>query len=711
MKYIGVGPTTGTSLETIGGSMGAMNEYNLLSMAASSNKSLFVRFLNEQVEEGFYTLVIDYLKDNDFDLTKMNITDDVRDQSSKLFALQEFVNEHIKAEGKYEIEEWIEPLFRFVYGEIDPFNIDTNVAGNGIYRYSVWLVYLYQREKFEEAMRLIGEKVAPQLINCYYQALETEERHPYFDKAVMGYLDLISVVMDMDISNRSRNSEAYLNNLEVLYDYLIEDDNIANDYKIQFSMGLFNEYIKNLSFEKAFEFYGLNAEHIPVDNLKVYDGFKELIRHCDNTQYTSVLNRAVVTALSKQEIYNKRIDGLIVEVSNFIHKVYKYIEEEPMMKKSLQILGAGSSLADKSNIFEGLYEYNLVFYECGIKALVNQDVSNRSWDEKYEILDMLYSTLNVLFAGASVYEISNRIEHQYIELNWIGAYVNGNPALLKGLFSVKEKIKAFKVRKTSIVEKNKANKEIKVMLEDRQKHLVFMTADDMIQNGLENGKINIINTNYDTKKAEKFFMKSYNEVVLSGRYKPVAESGGRFGFGGGGAKEDEARRLLKNPKLAEMIFKAEWLWFQFMDKDKEQQSPEERTYSIACLIKAVEIMISRKSNEAQAAPEENSNKRVIITKTGKVIELSDETSQAPTGATPKKPEVNVIYYLNNIDKFLKEPSEENVEYVKNYINEWLKDLMELKFDRDNMLSMFEAEELRSKTLKVLKKLNYDMIPM
>ena len=33
------------------------------------------------------------------------------------------------------------------------------------------------------------------------------------------------------------------------------------------------------------------------------------------------------------------------------------------------------------------------------------------------------------------------------------------------------------------------------------------------------------------------------------------------------------------------------------------------------------------------------------------------------------------------------------------------------FDRDNMLSMFEAEELRSKTLKVLKKLNYDMIPM
>ena len=344
-------------------------------------------------------------------------------------------------------------------------------------------------------MRLIGEKVAPQMINCYYQALEEDDRPKNFDKAVMGYLDLISVVMDMDLTSHT-NSELYLNNLEVFYDYLVEDDDVANDYKIQFSMGMFNEYIKNLNYDKAFEFYGLNAEYIPVDNMKVYDSFKDLIRNCDNTRNTNVLNRAVVTAISKQEIYNRRIDGLIADVSAFIKKVCKYIEEDPVMKKNLQVLGTGSSLADKSNIFEGLYEYNLVFFECGIKALINQDMSNRSWEEKYEILDMLYTTLNVLFNGDNVYELSNKIEHQFIELNWIGNYINGNPVLLKGLFSIREKIKAFKIRKDSIIEKNKTNLEIKSMLEDRQKHLVFMAAEDMVKNG----RLELLILEINTKK-------------------------------------------------------------------------------------------------------------------------------------------------------------------------------------------------------------------
>ena len=38
------------------------NDNNVLSIAASNNKGLLIRFLNEQVEDGFYALVIDYLK-------------------------------------------------------------------------------------------------------------------------------------------------------------------------------------------------------------------------------------------------------------------------------------------------------------------------------------------------------------------------------------------------------------------------------------------------------------------------------------------------------------------------------------------------------------------------------------------------------------------------------------------------------------------------
>lgn len=42
---------------------------NALSIAASSNKGTLIRYLNDQVEDGFYTLVIDSLKDSNFDLS------------------------------------------------------------------------------------------------------------------------------------------------------------------------------------------------------------------------------------------------------------------------------------------------------------------------------------------------------------------------------------------------------------------------------------------------------------------------------------------------------------------------------------------------------------------------------------------------------------------------------------------------------------------
>ena len=56
------------------------SDNNVLSIAASNNKGLLIRFLNEQVEDGFYAVVIDYLKDSNFDLKTMNVDDDVKSQ-------------------------------------------------------------------------------------------------------------------------------------------------------------------------------------------------------------------------------------------------------------------------------------------------------------------------------------------------------------------------------------------------------------------------------------------------------------------------------------------------------------------------------------------------------------------------------------------------------------------------------------------------------
>ncbi|MCR5228482.1 MAG: hypothetical protein K6E27_14880 [Eubacterium sp.] len=690
------------------------SDNNVLSIAASNNKGLLIRFLNEQVEDGFYALVIDYLKDSNFDLKTMNVDDDVKSQCIKLYELGEFVDENIKAKGRYEIDEWIEPLFKFVYGDIDPSDIDAPINTTGIYRYSIWLIYLYQREKFGEAMRLIGERIAPLLINVSYQILEDDDRPKNFDKGLLGYLDLINVVMDMGLPTSLANSDAYLSNLEVLYDYVVEDPHVGNDYKTQLSIGLFNTFIANKDYNKAFEFYGLNAEFIPIDNMAVYESFKELIRNVNTTQDTSVLSRNVLTAISKQELYNKRIDTLISEVSAFVKKVYLYIENEPDMKKNLQILGAGAQLSGKTNIFEGLYEYNLVFYECGIKELVNSEVTGRPWEEKYEILEKLYTTLNVVFDGYNVYELSNKIEHQYVEITWINDYVNANPSLLKMFFSIKEKIKAFKVRKNAILEKSKTNYEIKQMIDDRQKTLVFMAAEDMIVNGLNGGRINIINSEYDPKTAEKYLIKTYDNIAVPSKYRKTGDSGSGKGgglFGRGVAApsvDNDLKQLLDDSKIEEMLLKSEWLWHQHDTKGASEPSAQEATYCVVCLIKATEKLLDKKSGVAQVKPESTPNKKVIITKTGKVIELSDEGSQTPSGSnTTVTP--SVVDNINNIQLILKDKSEENVEYVKDYVNDWIDSLMKSKFDMDTMLSLFEAEELRTKTFQVLKKLRADIL--
>jgi hypothetical protein len=686
------------------------SDNNVLSIAASNNKGLLIRFLNEQVEDGFYALVIDYLKDSNFDLNNMNVDDDVKSQCTKLYELGEFVDENIKAKERYEIDEWIEPLFNFVYGDIDPTDIDAPINTTGIYRYSIWLIYLYQREKFGDAMRLIGDRIAPLLINVSYQILEDDDRPKNFDKALLGYLDLINVVMDMGLPTSLANSEAYLSNLEVLYDYVVEDPHVGNDYKTQLSIGLFNTFIANKDYNKAFEFYGLNAEYIPIDNMAVYESFKELIRNVNSTQDTSVLSRNVLTAISKQELYNKRIDTLISEVSAFVKKVYLYIENEPDMKKNLQILGAGAQLTGKTNIFEGLYEYNLVFYECGIKELVNSDVGSRPWEEKYEILEKLYTTLNVVFDAYNVYELSNKIEHQYVEINWINDYVNANPSLLKMFFSIKEKIKAFKVRKNAILEKSKTNYEIKQMIDDRQKTLVFMAAEDMIVNGLNGGKVAIINSDYDPRVAEKYLIKTYADTTVPARYKKAdsAQAGGLFGKKAAPTMDPDLRKLLDDSKIEEMLLKSEWLWHQHETKGTSEQTPQEATYAVVCVIKAVEKLLDKKGGGQSAKPESAPNKKVIITKTGKVIELSDEGTQTPSGSNVT-PNTSVVENINNIQVSLKDKNEENVEYVKDYVNDWIDTIMKFKFDMETMLSLYEAEELRGKTFQVLKKLRADIL--
>ena len=65
-------------MKSLPASVSATNENSMLTIASSSNKRILFRFLNEQVEEGFYALVIDYLKENDFDLSAVNVDEETR---------------------------------------------------------------------------------------------------------------------------------------------------------------------------------------------------------------------------------------------------------------------------------------------------------------------------------------------------------------------------------------------------------------------------------------------------------------------------------------------------------------------------------------------------------------------------------------------------------------------------------------------------------
>ena len=223
----------------------------------------------------------------------------------------------------------------------------------------------------------------------------------------------------------------------------------------------------------------------------------------------------------------------------------------------------------------------------------------------------------------------------------------------------------------------------------------------------------IINGDYDPKIAEKLLVKSFDNVVVPARYKKSDSSqqgrgGGLFGRSAAPTIDSDLKALLDDSKIEEMLLKSEWLWHQHEGKGQPEQTPQEATYSVVCLVKATEKLLDKKGGGVQAKPESTPNKKVIITKTGKVIELSDEGSSTPSGSnvtvTP-----SVVENINNIQSILKDKSDENVEYVKDYVNDWIDTLMKAKFDMDTMLSLFEAEELRTKTFQVLKKLRADIL--
>ncbi len=69
----------------------------------------------------------------------------------------------------------------------------------------------------------------------------------------------------------------------------------------------------------------------------------------------------------------------------------------------------------------------------------------------------------------------------------------------------------------------------------------------------------------------------------------------------------------------------------------------------------------------------------------------------------------MIENLNNIIVTLKDKSDANVKYVQAYVNDWLNSVVDAKLDKNSMLQLYEAEELRNKTLTVIKKLRADLL--
>ena len=137
----------------------------------------------------------------------------------------------------------------------------------------------------------------------------------------------------------------------------------------------------------------------------------------------------------------------------------------------------------------------------------------------------------------------------------------------------------------------------------------------MIRHGLENKDKIVLSSDYDEERAKKMFTETYNRINLPAKYeKPKTEQAttSKFGFGktAAPAVNTDVHKLFDNPQTKDLVCKSEWLWNQYLDKGNDKQTEEEVTYSVACLVKVVELLIVRK--DKQAAPEVTPNKRVIL---------------------------------------------------------------------------------------------------
>ena len=89
--------------------------------------------------------------------------------------------------------------------------------------------------------------------------------------------------------------------------------------------------------------------------------------------------------------------------------------------------------------------------------------------------------------------------------------------------------------------------------------------------------------------------------------------------------------------------------------------------------------------------------------------MSDESDDRPVNSKTNEP--GVIEHIHNIQNNLRNRSQDNVEYVQAYIEDWVNLLMQNKFDKDSLLSVFDADEVRAKTLQTIRRLNLDMVAL
>lgn len=134
------------------------------------------------------------------------------------------------------------------------------------------------------------------------------------------------------------------------------------------------------------------------------------------------------------------------------------------------------------------------------------------------------------------------------------------------------------------------------MIDDRQKHLLFMAAEDMIVNGLNNGKVQIISSGYDLNQAKRYLQETYAKIALPVRYGQDTQTsgGGLFGKNKASSVDTDLARLLRDASVEEMLCKSEWLWNQHNAKCLENQLRRKHICQLHVLVKVIHRMLENR---------------------------------------------------------------------------------------------------------------------